>query len=987
MAGLEFAFECLKKCISIEKDSVWHASKSDPIAALLLDLESSENNLPTCDPSCHCTLDDIRTKASTSSAQDANSQFFDARLRYGHKLIAVMQKVADELNELKKQDDSKSALVSVKHVSLLSSSFQFLILTCISPYLDKGVGVPLQLRSQVIRSWEKCAGDLEFRKNELTRTGECIVKLLNCNDAVRAELLRKYFSDIICVFEQLNDFGKNSLSAAYEELLSSAPPQLLMSTFLGLVKPRAATDKTPSWFTIAIGSHLSKILIGNDGLYITLSSYEELNGDGIWQNTHLLSVLGKQFALPPRNMKKMVYYKNITAQFFRLIYNEKFPREKLAQLFSFFVVDMKKRSALAASVLVEDELFRPWEVLTATAHPLWSSSCATSLCLLALWSDEKSGQGLLKNNLRYLQVAAMLLSLLPISSLDTAQCQRNLRNDVYSILKFALENVENLSEFLLAFIIGSSPCFQLTQDQCRVQEIGISPSVYGKVSLSSVQLNKEELLARKIDATISLLKSLNQPTASRLFIEVACKSVRMWDDGGEQQDMPRFINHGDPITCDTEFRRSSSHLIAGVFFEQLQDGDINFSDTEIILSLLGLVQATLQSTIRYISEHHEKMTLDIIAAPNEHDQQLRSTIAQNAKMAVGLAGAVIMAATIAEKTTSALSETCAELKSFSDCVYSFDCKDDAFLAMAEDARKLCSLFGLEATVPNPPAASPKKVRSMVDVIGEIREGLIDESPVTRGGALLQAGRLIQARNVDILMELDKWLFRALKDSIVDPDSYVYLAAINALAEAACYSSTFLRELITLFKTFRGSTESPCKENAEIDTTTADTATIVRSRLCEVLGKVFRVLGDLSPVWMDESAGVFLSCFSEKDEIIRTSALSSLAELILACRGKNIEKYLEEIFYAVEKMLIADPSSLVRRAAVHLLRQVIKSCDTALIEIVGDRLRDLHRELVRLWRWDSDHVVRLHAELALEELRVIMRAVITHETSFPRQIIL
>ncbi|VDO22953.1 unnamed protein product [Haemonchus placei] len=100
------------------------------------------------------------------------------------------------------------------------------------------------------------------------------------------------------------------------------------------------------------------------------------------------------------------------------------------------------------------------------------------------------------------------------------------------------------------------------------------------------------------------------------------------------------------------------------------------------------------------------------------------------------------------------------------------------------------------------------------------------------------------------------------------------------------------------------------------------------------------------------------------------------------------------------MLTADPSFLVRRAAVHLLRQVIKSCDTVryllaslfhvcilFLKIVGDRLRDLHRELVRLWRWDSDHVVRLHAELALEELRVIMKAVITQETSIPRQIIL
>ncbi|KAK6009847.1 hypothetical protein OSTOST_25195, partial [Ostertagia ostertagi] len=142
--------------------SVWHTSKSDPIAALLLDLESSENNLPSCGPSCYCAVEDISARASTSSAQEASSQFFDARIRYGHRIMAVMQK-------------------------------------------------------------------------------------------------------------------------------------------------------------ISIGSRLSAVLIGKDGLDITLSSYEELNGEQIWQNTPLLSVLGKQLALPPRNVKKMAYYKNMTAQFFQLI--------------------------------------------------------------------------------------------------------------------------------------------------------------------------------------------------------------------------------------------------------------------------------------------------------------------------------------------------------------------------------------------------------------------------------------------------------------------------------------------------------------------------------------------------------------------------------------------------------------------------------------------------------------------------------------------
>lgn len=163
--------------------------------------------------------------------------------------------VSQELANLKNDSDSMSTLVSLRRLSVLSTSFQFFILACISPYLEKGlqcsdlvekwsltvrpsfpsmissllqgVGIPLQLRSQIIKSWEQCAGDLEFRKSQvcavytatvdrfevqvllsaclqLTNAAQCIVTLLGCNDAVRAEILRKYCSDIICTFEQVS---------------------------------------------------------------------------------------------------------------------------------------------------------------------------------------------------------------------------------------------------------------------------------------------------------------------------------------------------------------------------------------------------------------------------------------------------------------------------------------------------------------------------------------------------------------------------------------------------------------------------------------------------------------------------------------------------------------------------------------------------------------------------------------------------------------
>ncbi|VDL70498.1 unnamed protein product [Nippostrongylus brasiliensis] len=646
-ADLQAAFDYLKKCISVERESVWQLAKSDPIAALLLDLENSEN-------------------------------------------IALL------LGTLENVGDVKASLVSTKDMALLSSAFQFFILTCISPYLDKGVGVPLNLRSHLIQSWEQCSGDLEFRSSELFRAAECIVELLNCNEAVQGELLTKYSPDIFCVFEQLAYFGRNDFTEEFEKILSSMHPHLLVSTLLGLVKPRTGAQPTPSWFSFSIGSRLSAVLLGKNGLEITLSSYESISGEQMWQNTHLLFVLGKQFALPPRKMKK--------------------------------------KSALAYGVLIDDVLFRPWELLNQSSNPCWTENHTTSLCLMKLWSNEKLGTEVLKDNPRFTSIAPVLLSLLPIPVMSTTSEVRNLKKDIYDVLKFSLEKIENLS--------------------------------------------------------------MDQLIATRLCTEIACKCVKMWDDCVECNLSPRFVNTRSNNESDIEFARLSSHLVAGVFFEQIIDGDNTFSDPSVIVSLLDLVQSVLQSTVRYLRKRYQNNLFDVTVP-------------------------------------AALSEVQNALITFVDCVHEL-CNDNAdFTATAEDAHQLCSIFGKEAS------AKPS-------VVAHVEQNL------------------------------------------------------------------------------------PWKEHREVSGRGASITNVLR---------------------------FFLECS------------------------------IFQIFYAVKSIIGSDPSPLVRRSAVNLIRQVIKSCDTALVEVIGGRLRDLHGELLRLWRWDPDHVVRLHAELAIEELRAVMKSMILEETKCPRQIVL
>ncbi|KJH48820.1 HEAT repeat protein [Dictyocaulus viviparus] len=945
----------------------------------------------------HCVI-------PTSSTLYSQDVFFDTRIRYGHIIMSVFNKISKELAE--QEDFSNDTMVSLNHISLLSSAFQFFILTCISPYLDKGVGVPLHIRSHII-SFIGLVSALLLSSLPLAVSG--------------SELLRKYCSDIICVFEQLRFFGLIDMFPQYEEILATVSPQLLVCNLLALVKSRGAAETPPTWFTISVGSRLSAILMGKNGLDITLSAYEEISNGQFWDNTPLLSDLGKQMALPPRNVKKTAYYKNITSQFLGLVNSGKICREKVVVLFSLFAEQLKRKNAFAHETMIEDVLFKPWEIIASTKNWNWSPSHATSLCLLKMWSESNLSSQLLKDCPRFLPAAVILLSMLPVSSNDVCPL-RSLRTDILAIIKFALRHLENLAsigvlisfnaDFLFAFITSSSPCFELSQEKNFVEIIGEASPIYGKVILSAFNKSRDEVLGRKIEITIILIKEFDQFATSRLLIEIACKSVQMWDSDTEVYDFPRFIDYSGSEINDIVDQRSISHFVAGVFFEQLQERDIDPTSAEITVSLVHLIQvllflivfillikispyilkfeAVLKSTMGHLNERYEKKSLDVIAGEDERDRQLHSLISQNAKMAIGLAGAVIMTAKLDDKTNSALSNLRCSLSSFALHIDHLKCDEETFVTMANDARELISVFGEVVPAKNPVDLLRKKPESCIDLVDSLREGLLSDSPVNRGGALLKIGQLIRARHTVILSELDRWLFKTMKDLILDPDSYVYLAAINSLAEAACYGSTYLRDLITLFKNFSSSQQLEEKVDSIMQgshdesniSNTVSTSVVLRSRLCEVLGKVFRVLGDMSPVWMDESAGVFLSCFKDNDEIIKASALSSLAELIVACRGRNLEKYIDEILFAMDSFLTTDTSFLVRRATVHLIRQVIKSCDTGLIEIIGGRMRNLQRELLRLWRWDHDHVVRLHAELALDEIRAAVRSVVIQETSTP-----
>ncbi|KIH66477.1 hypothetical protein ANCDUO_03199 [Ancylostoma duodenale] len=381
---LEKAFYLLEKCTSVDKDLVWTSSNCDPFAAILSCLEEKE-------------------------------------------------KIADELKTAYEKT-AEYPLVSVKHSALLSSAFQFFILTCVSPYLDQGVGIPLQLRSHVIKSWERHTSDPGFRKDQLRLAAKCIAALLDCNDTIRSNLLTRYCSDIVCVFEQLMMLdASDNMASVYEEVLKFTDPQLLVCTFLGLLKPRNGV-KPPKQLT----------------------------------NTPFLSTFAKQLALPPKNSRKMAYYENVASQFIQLIREGKFSRENVSVLFSMFAEEMRGRNPVAAGIFIDDVLFKPWEDGKFSRENV---SVLFSMFAEGMRGRNPVAAGIFIDDILFKpwECVAVLLSLLSVGEDDK---KSNLMSDISIILKNALNDVDNLSDFLLAFISDASSCFELVEQRMLVQLVG-----------------------------------------------------------------------------------------------------------------------------------------------------------------------------------------------------------------------------------------------------------------------------------------------------------------------------------------------------------------------------------------------------------------------------------------------------------------------------------------------------------------------------------
>ncbi|XP_014469341.1 PREDICTED: transport and Golgi organization protein 6 homolog isoform X2 [Dinoponera quadriceps] len=213
----------------------------------------------------------------------------------------------------------------------------------------------------------------------------------------------------------------------------------------------------------------------------------------------------------------------------------------------------------------------------------------------------------------------------------------------------------------------------------------------------------------------------------------------------------------------------------------------------------------------------------------------------------------------------------------------------------------------------------------------------------------------------------------LQTNLKHEDSYIYLASINGLCALA---TAFPQEVI----------ETLVPEYIDMPNRITGTEVTIETRvkLGEMLVKTTRALGDMGVVHKNLLVNGFLCAVRDKEPLVRASALSCLGELckVLGFRLGNV---LSEIVYCIAIIVKSDKAPECRRAAVLVATLLFRGLGKDTLTSLGGELINLYRGLKHLRDEDNDPVLQLHAQLALEEIDLIVQDFLSKPSKLEKQI--
>ncbi|CAK1550062.1 unnamed protein product [Leptosia nina] len=243
-------------------------------------------------------------------------------------------------------------------------------------------------------------------------------------------------------------------------------------------------------------------------------------------------------------------------------------------------------------------------------------------------------------------------------------------------------------------------------------------------------------------------------------------------------------------------------------------------------------------------------------------------------------------------------------------------------------------------------------------LSNVFDGLL---PVQANG-LMELTKLIEVGDPETLSKRH-YVFCLFQEQLKHSDSYVYLSAINGIAALAAHCTEDVLQIL-------------CKEFIEVSTKNSaakeNNVAELRMKIGDVVVKVTRRLGDLAVIHKSLLLNTFLCGCRDHDPLIRTSALSNLAEIVLVLHYR-VGTIIYEILHHIESIIETDKAIECRRAAVMVLSSLIKGLGRETLIELKDSILPVYKTLIKLYKNDNeDSIVRLHAQVALEEINDIVK---------------
>ncbi|XP_007670709.2 transport and Golgi organization protein 6 homolog isoform X2 [Ornithorhynchus anatinus] len=247
----------------------------------------------------------------------------------------------------------------------------------------------------------------------------------------------------------------------------------------------------------------------------------------------------------------------------------------------------------------------------------------------------------------------------------------------------------------------------------------------------------------------------------------------------------------------------------------------------------------------------------------------------------------------------------------------------------QEARGVAS--GRQSPLPTGASANQSSCSRTPEQIQEVLLSAYDPDIPVRAAALRTLSQWIKQKDPEALKKQEK-LLGIFLENMEHEDSFVYLSAIQGVAVLSdVYPEKILPCLLSQYE----NTDKKCTLE-------------MRIKVGETLMRIVRSLGDMVSQYREPLIHTFLRGAKDPDGTFRASSLSNLGELC------------QRLYF--------------------LLGSVVH-------EVLRDVLRDLYHLLKHVVRSEPDEVAKLHAQLALEELRGIMRGILFPPQTLEKKIVI